>query len=162
MAMTMKVEGMDELSAMLRSLEDKAEEVASAALYPGAGIVADAFNAATESIRTEKFRYVPEGQTRLPSEEEKAALRRKTGVAKFRKDGDGVDTIVGIGGQSGYVMVAGKKKAVRLIARSINSGTSFMHKQPVYRMAKTKCQKAAESAIVSKAEEIYNQIINGK
>ena len=161
MAMTIRTDGLEELTRMLGSLGDKAQDVASGALFQGAGVVAGAFSAATDSIRTERFQYAPEGSTRMPSPEEKAALIRKTGIAKFRKSGSEVNTVVGIGGKSGYAMVAGKKKAVRLIARSINSGTSFMQKQPVYRKALNACRKDAEAAIVSKAEEMYNEIING-
>lgn len=164
MAMTIKTEGISELNLMLAKLGSRAQDVASGALYDGAGVVADAFTRATESIQTEKFDYAPPGKTRLPSPEEKDALKRKTGIARFRKNGGEVDTMVGIGSGSGsgYVMMAGKRKAVRLIARSINSGTSFMKKQPVYRKAVSSCRKQAEAAIVSKAEQMFNQIINGK
>lgn len=161
MAMTIKTEGLDELGRMLAELGNKAQAVASGALYDGAGVVADAMNAAIDSIRTEPFKYAPEGQTRLPSPQEKAALQRKVGIARFRKEGASVDTLIGISASSGYAQIAGKAKAVRLIARSINSGTSFMTKQPVFRRAASQAKGAAQSAIVAKAEEMFNEIING-
>ena len=165
MAMTIKTDGLDDLGRMLANLGNQAQDVASGALFDGAKVVADAFTAATKSIKTEKFSYVarPElaGKMRYASPDEKAALMGKSGIAPFRKDGGEVDTIIGISGASGYATVGGKKKAVRLIARAINSGTSFMHKQPVYRNAKSKCQKTAQAAIVAKAEEMFDKIING-
>lgn len=160
MAMVMNTEGMTEVSRMLERLGDKAEAVASEALYEGAGVVADAFTAAVNRIRTAPFKYAGPGQTRLPSPEEKAALLGKSGVARFRKNGSEVDTMVGISGSAGYADVAGTPKAVRLIARSINSGTSFMQKQPVFRQAKSRSTKAAEAAIVAKAEELLSETIN--
>jgi len=161
MAMTIKTDGLDRLGQILAQLENKAQEVASGALYEGAGIVADALNAGIRSIRTESFKYAPEGTTRLPSPQEKAALERKVGIAKFRKNGSEVDTIIGISYDSGYTQIAGKQKSVAVIARSINSGTSFMRKQPVFRLAKNKSQNAAKAAIVEKAEKMLDEIING-
>ena len=161
MAMTMKTDGVGELGEMLAKLEGKANEVAAYALYEGAAVVADAFGSAVKSIRTEPFRYARPGQTRLPSPEEKAALLGKSGIAPFRDDGAEVNTMIGISGAAGYADVAGKPKAVRLIARSINSGTSFMKKQPVFRKAVSASKGRATDAVVSKAEEMFNEIIGG-
>lgn len=156
MAMTMKTEGLTEVSEMLTQLGEQAEAVASMALYDGAGIVADAFTQAVESIRTEPFRG--KRAKRLPSPEEKAALKGKSGVARFNKSGSEVDTLIGVTGAAGYVMLGNTPKAVRLIARSINSGTSFMNKQPVFRRAKSISQGAAKAAIIAKAEEMLEAI----
>ena len=161
MAMRIKTDGLTEVSEMLARLGDRAQDVASGALYDGAGLVADAFSAAVRSIRTEPFRYAPPGKTRLPSPEEKEALTGATGVAKFRKNGSEVDTVVGVSASAGYADIAGHPKAVRMIARSINSGTSFMKKQPIFRKAKSQSQNAAKAAIVAKAEAMFNEIIKG-
>ena len=161
MAMTINTEGLTEVAALLGKLGDKAQEVASGSLYEGAAVVANAFKGAIGSIRTEPFKYAPPGKTRKPSPEEKAALSGKSGIAKFRKNGSEVDTLIGISGSAGYADIGGKPKAVRLIARSINSGTSFMQKQPVFRKAKSSSQAAAKAAIVAKAETMFNEIIGG-
>ena len=164
MAGTINTEGLEELSAMLARLEDKAQDVASGALFDGAGIVGDAMRAAVNSIVTEDFHYVADPDSvgkRYASPDEKAALVGKTGIAKFRKDSDTVDTLIGISGAAGYATVGGKQKAVRLIARSINSGTTFMHKQPVFRRAKSGSEGLAQAAILAKAEEMFNEIIGG-
>lgn len=162
MAMTIRTDGIDELGKMLAQLGSKAQDVASGALFDGAGVVADAYTNATNSIKTAPFKYARPGEKRLPSPEEKAALQGKSGIARFDKSGDGVNTVIGISGAAGYANVAGKPKAVRLIARSINSGTSFMEKQPVFRKAVSSSSGAAKAAIVSKAEEMFNEIIGGK
>lgn len=164
MAMTISTDGIEELGAMLAKLGDKATDVASGALFDGAGIVADAMKAAINSIVTEPFNYVADPDSvgkRYASPDEKAALVGKSGIAKFDKSGDDVNTLIGVSGAAGYANVGGKPKAVRLIARSINSGTSFMHKQPVFRQAKSKATGAAQAAIVSKAEQMFNEIIGG-
>ena len=159
--MSINTAGLTEVSSLIAKLGDKAQDVAAGSLYDGAAIVADAFTAAANSIRTEPFRYAYGNRKRLASPEEKAALVGKSGVAKFRKNGSEVDTLVGISGSAGYADVAGKAKAVRLIARSINSGTSFMVKQPVFRKAKSASQGAAKAAVIAKAEKMFDEIING-
>ena len=165
MPMTISTDGIEELGAMMAKLEGKAQDVASGALFEGAGIVGDAFTAAIDRIVVEPFHFIakPEliGKKQYASPEEKEALKGKSGIARFDKTGDGVNTIVGICGGAGYANVAGKKKAVRLIARSINSGTSFMHKQPVFRRAASQSSGAAKNAIVSKAEQMFDEIIGG-
>ena len=159
MAMTIKTDGLDELARMLAELENRANEAASAGLFDGAGIVADALNNGINSIQTAPFKYAPEGQTRLPSPQEKAALQRKVGIAKFRKSGSEVDTLIGISYDSGYTQIAGNAKSVAVIARSINSGTSFMKKQPVFRRAVSQSKSAAQAAIVAKVEQMFDEII---
>ena len=159
MAMTMKVVGLDDVMNTLARLNKDAEAVAAQSLYEGAGIIADAFASAARSIRTEPFKY--KKKQRLPSPEEKAAIVGKTGIAHFNANGSEVNTLIGVSGAAGYADIGGKPKAVRLIARSINSGTSFMPKQPVFRKAKSASQKTATAAIVKKAETLLDKIING-
>ena len=159
MAMTMPVEGLDKVSAMLNRLGDQAENVAARALYDGAGVMADAYSDAVNSIQTDKFRYAFNGHKRSVSPEEKAALQGKIGIAKFDKNGSEVNTAVGVSG-GGYVQIAGKQKAVRMLVNAINSGTSFMNKQPVFRKAARTAAGPASAAIVAKADELFNKIIN--
>ena len=164
MPMTISTEGLKDLNKMLAQLGSKAQAVASGALYDGAGVVADAMKQAVNSIACEpqrpKNRPPAKTPARLPTPAEKAAVVDKTGIAKFRKNGDGVDTLIGVTGSAGYAMVDGKKKPVRMIARAINSGTSFMKKQPVFRKAASTSTSQAQAAIVAKAEELFNEIIN--
>lgn len=159
MAMTINTEGLDEVGKILAQLKGDADKVASMSLYEGAAIVGDAFTAAVNSIRTEPF--TKKKEKRLPSPEEKAILRGRTGIAKFKHTGGEIDTLIGVTEAAGYAYIGHTKKAVRLIARSINSGTSFMDKQPVFRKAKNAAQGAAKAAIVKKAEDMYEEIING-
>lgn len=163
MAWSMKTEGLEELSAMLSRLGDRAQDVATGALFDGAAVVADAYTKAIDNIQSKPDRfYAVDGKfQRLPTDEEKNALRGKIGIAKFKKNGSEVDTIIGVTKNAGYVQIGGKKKAVAVIARSINSGTSFMKKQPVFRKAGNAVKAAAKEAIVGKAEEMFEKIING-
>ena len=164
MAMTVSTSGIESLEKMLQQLGDKAPDVAAEALYEGAEIIANAYKHAAGSIHAKKRQHnEPDGQNpsraRYPTPHEKEALK-KIGVARFHKDIDGVNTI--IGPANGYMTVDGKKKAIALIARSINSGTSFMKKQPVFRQAVNSNRNTAKAKIVTTAENLIDEIINGK
>ena len=165
MGMSLQTEGMEEISRVLNQLQDKAEGVATAAVFAGAGVVADALSAAAGHIVAEPFHYLARpditGTKRYASLEEKAAVQGKTGIAKFNKSGSEVDTVVGFTGNAGYVTIGGKQRPVDAIARSINSGTSFMHKQPVFRKAISQSRGSAQAAMVDTAEQRFEQIING-
>ena len=162
MAMTINTEGLTEVSQMLERLGNQAEAVASGALYDGAGVVADAMSAAVEKIVSKPTRfYAVEGHfVRYPTDAEKNALRGKVGIARFNKNGSEVDTLVGMAKNAGYAEIDGKQKPIAEIARSIESGTSFMKKQPVFRRAANQSRSKAEAAIVAKAEQMLNEIIN--
>jgi len=157
MPYTLKVEGMDELTAMLAKAEESAQGIAAQALYAGAGVVADEISKGARGLTTSRFRYA-NGWQRQPSPEEKeAVVSAGVGISKFKNTGNAVNTSVGYS-QSGYADVNGKRKAVALIANSINSGTSFMKKQPFVRKAasqsKTKASEAIEKEITERTEQI--------
>lgn len=146
MAFSIQITGMEELIRAFNKLPEKAEEVAAKALYDGAGVMADSVSQAVQGIATEPFKYAAGGRKRKPSPEEKAILSNaKKGVAKFRKNGVSVQTSVGMQ-NAGYAELNGKTKPIPLIANSINSGTSFMQKQPFMRKAFSK-NNAAKAAI---------------
>ena len=160
MALSIQVEGLDQLMNKINELDQKALGIAAQGLYEGAGVVADAVSGAMQGIATEPFRYAKGGQTRKPSPEEKAIVAgAKKGVAKFRKNGVSVQTSVGMQ-NAGYAKLGNKIKPIPQIANAINSGTSFMKKQPVFRKAASMSKGAAQAAIVAKAEEMFNEIIN--
>lgn len=157
MAFSMEVSGMDELMRRMDKLGQKAQDAAAVALYEGARVAADAVSNAVNSIATEPFKYVSNGKRRKPSPEEKAVLvNARIGVAKFRKTPMNVNTSVGIQ-NSGYGQLAGKTVPVPLIANAINSGTSFMEKQPFFRKATSKTG-AAEAAIENKLRQVLDQM----
>lgn len=134
MPYTMKVDGMAEISEKLSQLEQKAPAVAARALYEGAAIMSAEIKAEAQKIRTAPFKYARNG-TRLPSPEEKEiVLSVGAGVAKFDKNGTEIDTSVGFA-NSGYAKLEGKQKPIPVIVNAINSGTSFMQKQPFVRKA---------------------------
>ena len=160
MPMTMKTEGVEEISRMLKDLGDKAQSAASKGLYKGAGIMAEEIKRSADGIRTAPFRYAGKGETRLPSPEEKDIVTGagKTGIARFKKDGLNVETSVGYS-RSGYADLKGRRKPIPLIANAINSGTSFMQKQAFFRQGVNRATKSASDAIRDTIEDELGAII---
>jgi HK97 gp10 family phage protein len=147
MPFSIQVEGMNELIRSMEKLPEKAAKVAAEALYEGAGIVADKVSGAVNGIATEPFKYAKGGRMRKPSPEEKALVAgAKHGVAKFRKNGVSVQTSVGYQ-NAGYGTINGKTKPIPQIANAINSGTSFMQRQPFMRKAFSQSRGPAQAAI---------------
>ena len=157
MAYRMTVDGLTEFSGLLDKLGDSAQSVASQALYEGAGMMAEAINKGAEGIKTEPFHYAREG-TRLPSPEEKAIVEAASaGIAKFDKGADSVDTAIGFR-NAGYAMLGNKEKPIPQIVNAINSGTSFMQKQPFVRSASTKARTKVLTAMKEKIESSFDAI----
>lgn len=147
MGFSIRVDGLNELIQQMGKVPENAAKVASMALYEGAGVMADAVSKAVKGIATEPFKYATGGKKRKPSPEEKAILMNaRKGITKFRRTGEGVNTSVGMQ-NSGYAQLNGKTKPIPLIANSINSGTSFMQKQPFLRRAFSQAKGPATAAI---------------
>lgn len=138
MAMTMNVDGLTEIAEMLTGMEDRAGGVAARALYEGAGLMAAEINKGAAEITTAPFKYARPGETRLPSPEEKLIIQTAAaGIAKFNRNGSEVDTSVGFR-NSGYAELEGKMVPIPKIVNAVNSGTSFMKKQPFVRRSASK------------------------
>ena len=157
MAYELKVDGMAEISRLLERMEQQAPAVAAQALYEGAGIMADEIRKGAASISTEPFHYERDGQ-RLPSPEEKEIVAAASaGIAKFDKNGAEVNTSVGYR-NAGYATLAGKKKPIPQIVNAINSGTSFMKKQPFVRKAASTAGAKAMAAMRDRIEKAFEDM----
>lgn len=161
MAYRMEVDGMAELSQTLEKLGEAAPKAAAMALYDGAGIMAEEINKGAAQIKTAPFKWAKRsfGATRLPSPEEKEIIMNAAaGIAKFDKNGTEVDTSVGFR-NAGYAELNGKTVPIPKIVNAVNSGTSFMKKQPFIRKAaKTAAPKAME-AMEKKIDSVFAQYL---
>ena len=157
MAYTMKVDGLTELSEMLTNMAEKAPAAASKAVYEGAGLVADEVRNQIGKISTAPFHYAV-FVTREPSPEEKAIVEQAgAGIAKFSKNGSEVETSVGFA-KAGYATLKGKTVPIAKIANAINSGTSFMKKQPFMRRAANSGGKKAIDAMKKSIEKSFEEM----
>lgn len=162
MPYVMEVDGMAEISEQLTQLGDTAPAVAGQALYDGAGLMADELTKGANTIQTAPFKWASRsrGETRMPSPEEKQiVLDAGVGIAKFKKSGAEVDTSVGYR-NAGYAKLAGKTRPIPVIVNSINSGTSFMKKQPFVRRTARAAAAKVTAKMKQTIEAAWNKLLN--
>lgn len=140
--------GIDNYIKNLQDLEFGSEEMAKQAVYEGAKIVTDAVRASIQAL--------PVGSPRdgKVTQKQKQGLLDGLGIAGFRKDGSFINVKVGMDGYNGersrkYT----KGQANAMIARALESGSSFAPKHPFIGPATNRVRNAAEKAIADKLDE---------
>lgn len=171
-----------ELDKYLQSLDtlyQKTDEMVDAAIRPGAGRVADAVRSAISDIprlereprnsepkkksgdrtivkNTPKGK-LPAGATRL----EREGLLKGMGLAPIRKDGNFVNTKLGMDGYNEHkTSNYPKGHPNAMVARSLESGTSYRQKTPFIRPAVNKVMAKAEKLMQESYEKELRQIMN--
>lgn len=140
--------GIDNYIKNLQDLEFGSEEMAKQAVYEGAKIVTDAIRASIEALPVGPPR---EGKV---TQKQKQGLLDGLGIAGFRKDGSFINVKVGMDGYNGETSRKYPKgQPNALIARSLESGSSFAPKRPFIGPAVSRTRRAAEKAIADKLDE---------
>ena len=158
----MTVTGLEDFAYMLKSLGDKGPEVAKAAVYAGAGVLADAVKAEIGNLPTEEG-YLPPGVLRgVITASDKSDLMSGVGISHFEETGGKVTAAVGI---NGYSSTPTKKYTsgvpLPLIARSIESGSSVRRKNPFMRRAGNAAKARAQQAMTDAAMAKINELTGG-
>lgn len=147
----LKFKGIDEYVAQLQKLENLSNESIGRAVYAGAAVVADAVKDAIRALptdeRTVKDGDMLQGISRL----QKAGLIDGFGIAPLRNENGYMHVKLGF---DGYNSVKTKSypqgQPNSVIARSVNSGTSFRQKIPFMDQAvrnnKDKCEQTMQEA----------------
>lgn len=154
--------GIWEYSKVLEALETESEKVCKNAVYKGAALVADEIKSALKGLPIEEGENglppvgTPEHKLKGVSRRQKADLLDSFGLAPIENDNGYIQTKAGV---DGYGSVKTKKyhqgtPNVALM-RSIESGTSFREKHPIFRQATNRARKRAEKAM---ADEIDDQL----
>lgn len=152
--------GIDEYAKVLSALEDESEAIIKSAVYKGAALVADEIKKEIKGLPIE------EGDNGLPpmgdsqykltgvSRRQKADLIDSFGLAPIQNDNDYIQTKAGV---DGYGSIPTKKypKGVPnvMLLRSIESGTSFRQKNPIFRKATNRARKRAQEIMGKEVDE---------
>ena len=148
-----KFEGLDEYLRQLEKLNQNADETIGKAIYEGAGIVARACASAIDALPVgNQFK---EGTI---TSVQKAGLKEGFGVSHAQTDGDYRHVKLGFDGYNGQKT---KKypngQPNSLIARSINSGSSWRKKNPFMdratRASKSSCEQTMKKVIEDEIEK---------
>lgn len=150
-----KVEGMDDYIRQLENIGQNADKTIKRAVYAGAGVVADAARLALLSIATDDDDYKEDGEIRRgPTTAEKNALIGGFGLARMVNNNGYINTKLGFRGKN----VNGLNNSG--VARQIESGTSWMAKQPVISRAinssRSKCEQAMADAFDNEIKKFVN------
>lgn len=154
--------GIDEYAKVLETLGNESEEIIKSAVYKGAEIVADEIKSGLQSIPIEEGNNglspvgTPQNKLNGVSRRQKADLIDSFGLAPMQNDGDYIQTKAGVNGY-GSIPTQKYPQGVPnvMLMRSIESGTSFRNKHPIFRQATNRARNRAEQAM---EKEIDNQL----
>lgn len=111
---------------------------------------------AIENIQTDDRYGTLDDKKKGPTTYQKEGLRRAIGIASLRNDGGFYNVKIGFDGYNGVKTKRwpqGQPNA--MVARSVESGTSFMEKQPFMRKAESSSRVKCEQGM---AKEIDKQL----
>ena len=150
----MRIKGLDEYVLALESLSNNSEKILKKSVYKGAGIVADAIKSELRSLPIDNSFGSEENLIRGLSNRQKRDLINSMGISPIEHDGDYINAKVGF---DDYGSIPTKKypKGVpnQMLARSVNSGTSFRKKNPFVNRAVNKSKKEAQKQMAEVIDE---------
>lgn len=143
---TINFEGLDDLITLCEITFRQTKNIVGKSIYPGAAIMLQEAEQATANIITDSSHT--KGMRKGPSEKQKQGLIESLGVAPIRKDDWGYNVKIGYDGYNGLPSKrSAKGQANILIARSVESGTSFMYPQHFMQRATERARQRVEEAI---------------
>ena len=157
---TFKLRGFDEYIAQLERIDENSDETIKRAVYAGAGVVADAVKSELDKLPVGPYQYAPKGfMLSTITTDQLKDLQGSFGISKFQEYAYGVSSSLGFTnvklGFDGYGSTPTTKYANgvpnSMLARSIESGTSFRQKNPFVRRA--------TNAVKNEAVEVMGETI---
>lgn len=145
-----------EIDNFIKDMTIRANEfkrIAGASLFEGAGVVADQLRRNIEELPERSPGMSKNGKKRGVTKYQKAAMLGGLGISKMQRKDGGFDIKIGFSGYDGEVTKAYPKgHPISMIARSIESGTSFLEKTPFIRPAYNQAHAKAERAMADALE----------
>ena len=121
-------DGINEYLQTLNRLGKEIEGISKQAVYEGAKIIADEIKNNIEALPTDEKWGTPKKMKAGPTKAEKENIARGLGIARIQDNKGTINTKIGYD-DAGYDE---NNKPIQMIARSVNSGTSFMKKNPFF------------------------------
>lgn len=152
--------GLKDYELMLSRLEGATDEIIGRAVYTGAGIVADSIKEAINSLPIvtgygTESNPLPGGVTAA----QKAGLKDGFGISELQDDNGYLNVKLGF---DGYNRTRTEKypqgQPNQLVARGVESGTSWKQKKPFIRPAVTRSRKPAETEMKRVIDEEIEKI----
>lgn len=148
-----KVVGLEAAFSEFGVIAKDSEGIAKMCVYDGADVVADAVRRGIEGLPVRD----PKEHTRKPrgaTPDEKQAMLEGLGVATHRTESGSVNTVIGFDGYDGHpTKNYPNGHAISMIARTIESGSSWLNKTPFMNRAVKSSQPAAEQAMAARFDK---------
>lgn len=156
-------DGIDNYIDNIENLMNATDEMIGRSIYQGAKIVTDRIRTAIENVPIDN-RIVKEGDTPLKglATLQKKGLLDGLGISRKQTEGDYVNVKVGFDGYNGIITkrwTQGQPNS--MVARSMESGTSFRAKNPVISKATRASKAEAEKAMADEFDRILREKIGG-
>lgn len=156
----LKMQGLEKYEQQLLKLKNISREAIGQAIYEGAGIVADQVMANIQSLPVDERGYTKEGTLHGVTSLQKAGLAEGFGIAKLQDEGGYAHVKLGFNGYNG---VKSKRypngQPNSMIARSVNSGSSFRDRIPFVDNAVNAKKSAAEQAMIKKFDSVISKAL---
>lgn len=164
---TLKLEGLDEYERMLSRLaeSDTIRAVCGATIYAGADVMADTIRKGIEALPV-----VPANKTGTPDNKlegitslQKSGLLDSFGITPMQHKDGYYEVKLGFDGYNDVRTKAHPNgQPNSLIARSVNSGTSFRQKIPFIDRAVRSAKKETETAMVAACDDEFKKLTKGR
>lgn len=159
----MTVFGLDEFSAQLQRIGNGSVDAAKRSIYDGAAILADALKDAIEKLPaisdSEAMRRYFKKEPGQISERQKQGLINGMGIAPMQEKGGVIDTHIGFDGYNEVVTKRYPKGQPNiLVARVVESGSSYMKKTPIIRNTVQSAKAKAERAMKDTFEKEIDKL----
>lgn len=144
----------EEYQKKIEEIYEDTDAVLKAAVYEGAKVIADEIKSQIKALPIDDRIGTPEHPLQGVTKRQKADLINGFGLAPIKKKGDYINTKAGM---DGYGTVPTKKYPNgvpnQLLMRSVESGTTFRKKHPIFRPAVRKAKAAAVDAMKKRIDK---------
>lgn len=158
---SIKFEGLDEYVKELNDIQAHTKEYCGIAIYHGADVVADSVKAAIRALPTDNSSYKKGGMKSGPTSAQKNGMISGFGIAKMRQDGTLYNVKLGFDGYNNVKTKAWPKgQPNSMIARSVESGTSFMRANRFMSKAVSRSKSACEQVMKTTFETYLTNLMH--
>ena len=148
---TFKFKGIDEYLLKLESITLNTDKFIHEAIYEGAKVVADETKTALRSMNVDNSRY-KKGQTKSSiSSVQRNDLVESFGISPIQNKDGFINVKTGV---DGFNRIG---QANVRVARMLESGTSYMQKNPVISRASRRARKRCEKAMQESLDKNYKK-----
>lgn len=164
---TLKIEGLDEYERLLSQMSDlnTVQSVCGATIYAGADVMADTIRKGIEALPVVPADKIgtPDNKLEGITSKQKDGLLDSFGITPMQHKDGFYEVKLGFDGYNDVRTTAHPNgQPNSLIARSVNSGTSFRQKIPFIDRAVRSAKKETEAAMVAACDDEFKKITKGR